>query len=69
MLVEKGQGLGGTCLFEGAGELIGEAALLVKAGIPIEAIASAIHPHPTLSESLVMAVRNMLAQAAKPSAK
>jgi len=51
-------------LVEGAGELMGEAALLVKTGVPIETIAGAIHPHPTLSESFVMAVRNMLAQAA-----
>ena len=49
-------------LVEGAGELMGEAALLIKTGVPIEAVAAAIHPHPTLSESFVMAVRNVMSQ-------
>ncbi len=56
-------------MVEGAGELIGEAALLVKSGIPIEAVAAAIHPHPTLTESFVMAVRKMMAQANNQTAK
>jgi len=56
--------IGVHALVEGAGELMGEAALLVKAGLPIEAIAGAIHPHPTLSESFVMAVRAAMAKAA-----
>lgn len=60
--------IGVHILVEGAGELMGEAALLVKTGIPIEAIAAAIHPHPTLTESFVMAVRNVMAQAAKTAA-
>jgi dihydrolipoamide dehydrogenase len=47
---------------EGAGEIMGEAALLVHAGLPIEAIAGAIHPHPTLTESFVMAVRGAMAK-------
>jgi len=50
-------------MVEGAGELMGEAALLIKTGVPIDAIAAAIHPHPTLTESFVMAVRNVMAQA------
>ncbi len=49
-------------MVEGAGELMGEAALLIKAAVPIEAIAAAIHPHPTLTESFAMAVRNVMAQ-------
>jgi dihydrolipoamide dehydrogenase len=53
--------VGVHALVEGAGEIMGEAALLVKAGLPIEAIAGAIHPHPTLTESFVMAVRAALA--------
>jgi len=36
----------------GAGELIGEAALAIAAGISMPRIAEAIHPHPTLSETL-----------------
>lgn len=55
--------IGVHALVEGAGELMGEATLLVKAGLPIEAIAGAIHPHPTLTESFVMAVRGALAKA------
>lgn len=45
-------------------ELTGEAALLINTGAPIEAIAVTIHPHPTLTESYVTAVCNVLAQAA-----
>jgi len=59
--------IGVHALVEGAGELMGEAALLVKAGLPIEAIAGAIHPHPTLTESFVMAVRSAMAKAGKPN--
>ncbi len=56
--------IGVHALVEGAGELMGEAALLVQAGLPVEAIAGAIHPHPTLTESFVMAVRAAMAKAA-----
>jgi len=55
--------VGVHALVEGAGELMGEAALLVQAGMPIEAIAGSIHPHPTLTESFVMAIRAALAKA------
>jgi len=60
--------VGVHAMVEGAGELMGEAALLVKTGVPIEAVAAAIHPHPTLTESFVMAVRNMMAQSVKQAA-
>jgi dihydrolipoamide dehydrogenase len=53
--------VGVHALVEGAGDLMGEAALLVKAGLPIQAIAGAIHPHPTLTESYVQAIRAVLA--------
>jgi dihydrolipoamide dehydrogenase len=53
--------VGVHALVEGAADLMGEAALLVRAGLPLEAIAGAIHPHPTLTESFVMAVRATLA--------
>ncbi len=48
-------------LVEGAADLMGEAALAVAAGIPIEALATAIHPHPTLTESFGLAARAALA--------
>jgi dihydrolipoamide dehydrogenase len=48
-------------LVEGAADLMGEAALLVRSGLPLEAIAGAIHPHPTLTESFVLAARAALA--------
>lgn len=53
--------LGVHVLVEGAGDLMGEAAVLIKTGLPLEAIAGAIHPHPTLTESFVLAVRNAMA--------
>lgn len=59
--------LGVHALIEGAGSIMGEAALLVRTGMPIEAIAGAIHPHPTLTESFVLAVRSALARAAQPA--
>jgi dihydrolipoamide dehydrogenase len=51
----------------GAAELMGEAALLLRAGLPLEVIAGAIHPHPTLTESFAVAVRNALARLPKKS--
>ncbi len=56
--------VGVHALVEGAADIMGEAALLVRAGLPLEAIAGAIHPHPTLTESFVMAARTALAAAA-----
>jgi dihydrolipoamide dehydrogenase len=53
--------LGVHVLVEGAGDLMGEAAVLIKTGLPLEAIAGAIHPHPTLAESFVQATRNAMA--------
>src|SRR3990167_7213491 len=38
-----------------AGELIGEVALAIEMGCDVEDIALTIHPHPTLSESIMMA--------------
>lgn len=61
--------IGVHVMVEGAGELMGEAALLVQAGLPIEAIAGAIHPHPTLTESFVMAVRAAMAKADSQATK
>jgi len=53
--------LGVHILVEGAASLLGEGALAVAAGLPIDAVAAAIHPHPTLSESMGLAAREVLA--------
>jgi dihydrolipoamide dehydrogenase len=55
--------LGVHILAEGAASLLGEGALAVRAGIPVEAVAAAIHPHPTLSESVGSAAREASASA------
>ena len=52
--------LGVHILAEGAASLLGEGALAVAAGVPVEVLAAAIHPHPTLSESIGTAVRAAL---------
>lgn len=49
--------LGVHILVEGAASLLGEGALAVGSQMPIEAMAAAIHPHPTLSESMGGAAR------------
>ncbi len=53
--------VGVHALVEGAADLMGEAALLVRTGLPLEALAGSIHPHPTLTESFVQAARMALA--------
>ncbi len=52
--------LGVQALVEGASALAGEAALLIRAALPLEVVAEAIHPHPTLSEAFVSAARTVL---------
>jgi dihydrolipoamide dehydrogenase len=42
-------------LVEGAADLMGEAALAVRLGTTVEDLASAIHPHPTLTEAFGLA--------------
>jgi len=49
-------------LVEGAGDLMGEAALAVTQGMTLEEMACTIHPHPTLTESFSMAARTALQQ-------
>ncbi len=53
--------IGVHAMVEGADDLMGEAALAVKSGLPLEALASAIHPHPTLTESFSLAARMAMA--------
>lgn len=47
--------IGGAIVGVNAGELIGELALAIEMGCDVEDIALTIHPHPTLSESIMMA--------------
>ena len=56
--------LGVHALVEGAGAIMGEAALAVELGLPVEALAGAIHPHPTLNESFGLLARQILAEGA-----
>lgn len=53
--------LGVHALVEGAADLMGEAALAVRAGLTLGQIATAIHPHPTLSEAFGLAAMSGLA--------
>ena len=46
-----------------ASDLISEAAVVVQAGLPLETIADAVHPHPTLPEGLKEAAENALGRA------
>jgi len=55
--------IGVHILVEGAASLLGEGALAVRSGMPVEAVAAAIHPHPTLSESVGAAAREASASA------
>ena len=45
-------------LVEGAADLTGEAAAVVRAGLTMEELASTIHPHPTLTESFGLAAQS-----------
>jgi pyruvate/2-oxoglutarate dehydrogenase complex dihydrolipoamide dehydrogenase (E3) component len=63
LVYDKASGavLGVHVLAEDAASLVGEGALAAGAGIPVEALAAAIHSHPTLSESIGTAARETLA--------
>jgi len=52
---EKHRVIGGAVVGVHAGELIGEIALAIEMGCDAEDVALTIHPHPTLSESIMMA--------------
>jgi len=53
--------VGVHALVEGAGDLMGEAALAVRSGARLPDLVAAIHPHPTLTESFGLAARAALA--------
>jgi dihydrolipoamide dehydrogenase len=50
---ESGRVLGVGIVGAGAGELIAEAVLAMEMGATAEDIALTVHPHPTLSETLM----------------
>jgi len=52
---ENGTIIGAGIVGVGAGDLISETALAIEMGCDVEDIALTIHPHPTLSESIMMA--------------
>jgi dihydrolipoamide dehydrogenase len=52
---EYGTVIGGALVGVNAGEIVGEIALAIEMGCDAEDIALTIHPHPTLSESVMMA--------------
>jgi len=47
--------IGAGIVGQNAGELIGEMALAIRLGATAKDIASTIHPHPTLCETMMMA--------------
>ena len=55
--------LGAQIVGAEASDLISEAALAVQNGLPLSAIAEAVHPHPTLPEGLKEAAENALGRA------
>ena len=59
--------LGVHVLAEGAASILGEGALAVAAGLTIDVMAAAIHPHPTLSESMGFAAREALMPSLQPA--
>ena len=52
---EKGTVIGGAIVGVNAGDLISEIALAIEMACDAEDVALTIHPHPTLSESVMMA--------------
>jgi dihydrolipoamide dehydrogenase len=55
-----GRVLGVGIVGEHAGDLISEAALAVQSGMTVDDLAETIHPHPTLSETLMEAAEHAL---------
>jgi dihydrolipoamide dehydrogenase len=60
---ESGRVLGVGICGVGAGELISEGVLAVEMGAVAEDVAASIHPHPTLSETLMEAAESFAGQA------
>ena len=60
---DSGRVLGVGIVGPGAGELIAEGALAIELGAVAEDLASTIHPHPTLSETVMEAAESILGHA------
>jgi dihydrolipoamide dehydrogenase len=60
---ESGRVLGVGICGVGAGELISEGVLAVEMGAVAEDLAASIHPHPTLSETVMEAAETFQGQA------
>jgi len=60
---ESGEVLGAGLVGAGAGELIAEAVLAISQGLTAEELAAAIHPHPTLSETISEAAEHAAGRA------
>lgn len=59
-LITRGNGtlLGGHILAAGAGDMIGEVALAMKHGLGVNALASLVHPYPTMPEAIRQAAQH-----------
>ena len=60
---ESGRVLGMGVCGVGAGELIAEGVLAIEMGATAEDVAASIHPHPTLSETVMEAAETFHGQA------
>ena len=60
---ESGRVLGVGICGAGAGELIAEGVLAIEMGATAEDVAASIHPHPTLSETVMEAAETFHGQA------
>jgi pyruvate/2-oxoglutarate dehydrogenase complex dihydrolipoamide dehydrogenase (E3) component len=54
------QVLGGHILGSGAGELIGEIAVVMQHRLPVSALNDTIHPYPTMSEAIFKAAHDLM---------
>jgi dihydrolipoamide dehydrogenase len=57
---DSGRVLGVGIVGEHAGDMISEAALAIQSGMTVMDLAETIHPHPTLSESLMESAEHAL---------
>lgn len=65
LLIDKATGriIGGAIVGPHAGDLIAEVALAIETGLDVEDLALTIHPHPTLSETVMLAAEMHLGTA------
>ena len=57
---DTGHILGVGIVGEHAGDLISEAAVAIQTGLTVDDLAETIHPHPTLSETLMESAEHAL---------